>query len=56
MADRALIKSLGGAAALSETLGYSIQRVHNWTIRGIPACEKLKRRDLFLQTNNQEAA
>lgn len=46
-ADRALLAQLG-VSKLARELGYSIQRVQNWTARGIPADEKLKRPDLFL--------
>jgi len=51
--DNALITALGGAAKLSELLGYptenGVQRVFNWTTRGIPASVKLERPELFLQ-------
>jgi hypothetical protein len=51
--DAQLIESLGGAAKLAELLGYDkdggVQRVHNWTTRGIPAKVKLERPDLFLR-------
>ena len=50
--DRALIASLGGPAKLSDLLGYErlggVQRVHNWTVRGIPASVKVQRPDLFM--------
>jgi hypothetical protein len=48
-ADNALISDLGGVAELARRLDYSIQRVQNWTTRGIPAEEKVKRPDLFLR-------
>jgi len=51
--DNALITALGGAAKLAELLGYpsenGVQRVFNWSVRGIPASVKLTRPDLFLQ-------
>jgi hypothetical protein len=54
--DVELIDSLGGVSAVAELLGYSIQRVHNWTQRGIPASEKLKNPQIFLQNKNSEKA
>lgn len=51
-ADRALIADLGGPTQLAEKLGYEklggVQRVQNWTVRGIPAAVKVKRPDLFM--------
>lgn len=51
--DAALIKELGGAAKVAELLGYDkaggVQRVHNWTVRGIPASVKVQRPDLFMR-------
>jgi hypothetical protein len=52
-ADRATITRLGGPAKVAELLGYDkaaggVQRVQNWTKRGIPAGVKLERPDLFL--------
>lgn len=50
-ADRALIQALGGPTRLARLLGYGphgVQRVHNWTARGIPSAVKLERPDLFL--------
>ena len=51
-ADRALIASLGGPTRLAESLGYEklggVQRVQNWTVRGIPAAVKVQRPDLFM--------
>lgn len=56
-ADSELIESLGGAAALAERLGYSVQRVYNWTIRGIPPYVKLDNPGIFKpQSNSEEAA
>lgn len=49
--DKQLIADLGGAAAVARLLGFGqfgIQRVHNWTTRGIPAHIKVKYPDLFL--------
>lgn len=54
--DLILIESLGGVSAVAESLGYSIQRVHNWTQRGIPASEKLKNPQMFLQGKKTESA
>lgn len=51
--DKQLIADLGGAAAVARLLGFGqfgIQRVHNWTTRGIPAHIKVKHPDLFLYT------
>ncbi|MGZ9713919.1 hypothetical protein ACXX82_24280 [Glaciimonas sp. GNP009] len=44
---------LGGPAKVAELLGLDktrggVQRVQNWTTRGIPPKEKLARPDLFL--------
>jgi hypothetical protein len=50
--DAALIKALGGPAKVAELLGYDkggVQRVHNWTVRGIPAGVKVQRPDLFMR-------
>lgn len=53
MEDKHRIYELGGPAKVAELLGLDktrggVQRVHNWTVRGIPAKEKLARPDLFL--------
>jgi hypothetical protein len=48
--DAELIAQLGGPAKVAELLGLGkggVQRVHNWTTRGIPAAVKLSRPDLF---------
>lgn len=48
--DRALIQSLGGPARVAKLLGFKrggTQRVHNWTVRGIPARIRLRRPDVF---------
>ena len=50
--DAALIAELGGPAKVAELLSYAdggVQRVFNWTVRGIPSAVKLKRPDLFLR-------
>ena len=59
--DAELIKSLGGPTKLAELLGYDkaaggVQRVQNWTTRGIPAAVKLQRPDLFLRERTAEPA
>ncbi|EML1848518.1 hypothetical protein WFS14_000115 [Acinetobacter baumannii] len=46
--DAELIDKHGGATALAQTLGYNVQRVQNWKIRGIPAKERLKHPELLL--------
>jgi len=50
--DRALIAELGGPAKLAEMLRYpkhgGVQRVSNWTRRGIPAAIKLEYQQIFL--------
>ncbi|CAJ0862349.1 hypothetical protein R77567_01640 [Ralstonia sp. LMG 32965] len=50
--DSEAIAKLGGPAKVARLLGIdatkgAIQRVHNWTVRGIPAAVKLDRPDLF---------
>jgi hypothetical protein len=50
--DAALIAELGGPAKVAELLSYAdggVQRVFNWTVRGIPSAIKLERPDLFLR-------
>ena len=52
--DSALIDELGGPTKVAELLGLDtanggVQRVQNWTTRGIPPKEKLARPDLFLR-------
>jgi len=50
--DAALISELGGPAKVAELLGYvegGVQRVFNWTTRGIPSSVKLSRPELFLR-------
>jgi hypothetical protein len=46
--DKELIALLGGSSALSKRLGLSIQRVHNWSTRGIPPSIKIAYPKLFL--------
>jgi hypothetical protein len=52
-ADRALIQALGGPTQLAKRLGLStlgsVQRVQNWTVRGIPPAVKLEHPDVFLR-------
>lgn len=44
---RALIDRLGGSAELSRKTGYTVQRINNWKVRGIPADAKIRFPDLF---------
>ncbi|MEY8688342.1 MAG: hypothetical protein AB9M53_00500 [Leptothrix sp. (in: b-proteobacteria)] len=37
-----LIQRNGGAAALSRLTGYSVQRINNWKVRGIPSSAKVE--------------
>lgn len=58
--DARLIADLGGATKVAEMLGYDtaqggVQRVHNWTTRGIPAAVKVERPDLFLRDQAEPA-
>lgn len=50
--DRRLIQALGGPTQLAKRLGYqkpgSVQRVQNWTVRGIPPAVKVAHPDIFL--------
>lgn len=59
-ADKETIANLGGPAKVADSLGYSIQRVQNWTVRGIPSKVKLEFPELFLKpqstTPNNNAA
>lgn len=52
-ADKETIESLGGPAKVAELMGLDkrggTQRVHNWTVRGIPPAVKLKFPNLFLR-------
>lgn len=49
--DKKLIDDLGGPSKVAELLGYDkhggVQRVQNWTTRGIPPKVRLQRPDLF---------
>lgn len=51
--DKQLIDDLGGPAKVAELLGYDkhggVQRVQNWTTRGIPPKVKLEHPDLFIK-------
>lgn len=47
-ADRALIQRLGGPGTVAKCIGASLQRVQNWTIRGIPVRVKLAHPEMFL--------
>jgi len=52
-ADRLTIERLGGPTKLAELLGYDktsggVQRIQNWTKRGIPSDVKLRWPELFL--------
>lgn len=51
--DKALIDELGGPAKVAELLGFDkdggIQRVQNWTTRGIPAAVKVLHPRVFLK-------
>lgn len=52
-ADRALIQALGGPTKVARLLGLSelgsVQRVQNWTVRGIPPAVKLEHPQVFLR-------
>ena len=50
--DKAMIQELGGPAKVADLLNYDkkkggVQRVYNWTSRGIPSKVKLENLDLF---------
>jgi hypothetical protein len=50
--DKAIIDALGGAAEVARKLGLDpanggVQRVHNWTTRGIPDAVKWNHQDIF---------
>lgn len=55
--DKKIIEDLGGAAKVAELLGLEkhggTQRVHNWTVRGIPPKVKLEYPHLFLKDQAQ---
>ncbi|PHV13815.1 hypothetical protein CSQ90_26675 [Janthinobacterium sp. BJB303] len=50
---KALIESLGGATKLAERLGYDkqggVQRVQNWTVRGVPPKVQLAHPEIFFR-------
>lgn len=46
--DRETIVNLGGPAKVADLLGFSIQRVQNWMVRGIPAKVKVDYPEHFL--------
>lgn len=52
--DKNVIQSLGGPAKLAELLGYDkhggVQRVQNWTVRGIPAKVRLDNSHIFTKS------
>lgn len=52
--DRDLIKSYGGATNLAKKINYQVGRVQNWKVRGIPAAEKLKFPELFLNIDSKK--
>lgn len=62
--DAKLIEQLGGPAKVADLLGFDkasggVQRVHNWTTRGIPSKVKVKYPHIFmagvLETTEQAA-
>jgi hypothetical protein len=60
MTDSELIAHLGGPSKVAEALGIKkqvggVQRVWQWTKRGIPAAVKLQRPDLFLPDFTSES-
>ena len=55
MSDKEKIEELGGSTALAEKIGYSVQRVQNWKVRGIPSKEKLKFPEIFLSAKNAKS-
>lgn len=52
--DKKIIQSLGGTAKIADLLGYSVQRVSNWTRRGIPSKVKLDNCKLFSLKTKQK--
>ena len=52
--DKNVIQSLGGPAKVAELLGYDkhggVQRVQNWTVRGIPAKVRLDHPHIFTKS------
>ncbi|MEC8125294.1 MAG: YdaS family helix-turn-helix protein [Pseudomonadota bacterium] len=55
MSDKEKIEELGGSTALADKIGYSVQRVQNWKVRGIPPKEKLKFPEIFLDTKKAKS-
>lgn len=49
LSDSRLIESLGGVSIVAARLGYTVQRVYNWTVRGIPPYVKLEHPEIFQQ-------
>lgn len=47
--DKETIVNLGGPAKVADLLGFSIQRVQNWMVRGIPAKVKVDYPEHFLK-------
>jgi hypothetical protein len=45
--DKELIDKLGGSTKVAGRLGYSVQRVQNWKIRGVPAKVRLDHPHVF---------
>lgn len=54
--DKDVIAQLGGPTKVAQLLGCSVQRVQNWTVRGIPAQVKVDHPTLFLQHALAKAA
>lgn len=54
--DKEVIAQLGGPTKVAQLLGCSVQRVQNWTVRGIPAQVKVDHPTLFLQHALAKAA
>jgi len=54
--DKELIALLGGSTAVAKKLGLSVQRVHNWTTRGIPAFMKLRNPKMFLKKRKNDTS
>lgn len=46
--DEQLIRNLGGPTKVARLTGLSVQRVHNWLRRGIPAHIKVLHPELFM--------
>ena len=56
--DKELINLLGGPAKLAKLLNFeksgSVQRIFNWTVRGIPPAIKLEYQKIFLVKNTKK--